>query len=101
SAGSRWRRRGTCACPRARWWRTRGGCSSACPRRSSARPRRPIRSSAPTSAQEFPSVDGTLVTQRYFVFGEEHEEYRQSVRSFVARELAPHAEEWERAEDFP
>ena len=39
--------------------------------------------------------------RRYFVFDEEHEHYRQSVRSFVAKELAPHAEEWERAEDFP
>jgi len=41
------------------------------------------------------------MTQRYFIFNEEHDAYRESVRAFVSRELAPHAEEWERAEDFP
>ncbi|MEA2681937.1 MAG: acyl-CoA dehydrogenase, partial [Chloroflexota bacterium] len=41
------------------------------------------------------------MTQRYFVFNEEHDAYRESVRSFVTKELQPHAEEWERAEDFP
>ncbi|MDQ6746476.1 MAG: acyl-CoA dehydrogenase family protein, partial [Candidatus Dormibacteraeota bacterium] len=41
------------------------------------------------------------MTQRYFVFDEEHEAYRDSIRSFVSKELAPHAEEWESAEDFP
>lgn len=34
-------------------------------------------------------------------FREEHEIFRKSVREFVARELAPHAEAWERAEEFP
>jgi acyl-CoA dehydrogenase len=34
-------------------------------------------------------------------FGPEHEELRQSLRSFIARELAPHASEWERSEHFP
>src|ERR1700738_739551 len=41
------------------------------------------------------------MTQRYFVFDEDHEAYRDSVRAFVAKELLPHAEEWEKAEDFP
>jgi acyl-CoA dehydrogenase len=41
------------------------------------------------------------VSQRYFIFDEDHEAYRESVRAFVARELFPHAEEWEKAEDFP
>jgi acyl-CoA dehydrogenase len=41
------------------------------------------------------------VTQRYFIFDEEHEAYRESVRAFVGKELLPHAEEWEKAEDFP
>jgi len=41
------------------------------------------------------------MTQRYFIFNQEHDAYRESVRAFVSRELAPHAEEWERAEDFP
>lgn len=35
------------------------------------------------------------------IFGEEHEAYRQTVRMFVERELAPHVEKWERDRDFP
>jgi acyl-CoA dehydrogenase len=34
-------------------------------------------------------------------FGEEHEELRASIRRFVARELRPHAAEWEQARWFP
>jgi alkylation response protein AidB-like acyl-CoA dehydrogenase len=34
-------------------------------------------------------------------FTEEHEMLRQSVREFVEKELAPHAEEWEEEEMFP
>ncbi|MBI2896266.1 MAG: acyl-CoA dehydrogenase family protein [Deltaproteobacteria bacterium] len=34
-------------------------------------------------------------------FTEEHEVFRKQVRAFVERELAPHAEEWERAQIFP
>jgi citronellyl-CoA dehydrogenase len=34
-------------------------------------------------------------------FTEEHEAFRRTVRSFVERELAPHADEWERDELFP
>jgi acyl-CoA dehydrogenase len=41
------------------------------------------------------------MTQRYFIFDDEHEAYRESVRAFVSKELLPHAEEWEKAEDFP
>jgi citronellyl-CoA dehydrogenase len=33
--------------------------------------------------------------RRHFIFTEEHEALRESIRAFVARELAPHAEEWE------
>ncbi len=33
--------------------------------------------------------------RRHFIFTEEHDELRESIRSFVLRELAPHAEEWE------
>jgi alkylation response protein AidB-like acyl-CoA dehydrogenase len=33
--------------------------------------------------------------RRHFIFGDEHEQLRRSIRSFVTRELAPHAEEWE------
>ena len=34
-------------------------------------------------------------------FSEEHEQLRKSIRDFVEAELAPHAEQWERDEDFP
>jgi len=38
---------------------------------------------------------------RHPMFTEEHELFRDSVRKFVEKELAPHAEEWEAAEEFP
>ncbi len=34
-------------------------------------------------------------------FGEEHEELRRTVARFVAAEVAPDVDEWERAEEFP
>ncbi len=34
-------------------------------------------------------------------FGGEHEELRETVGRFVAAEIAPHVDEWERAEEFP
>jgi acyl-CoA dehydrogenase len=34
-------------------------------------------------------------------FGEEHEELRETIRRFVAKELRPHAQEWEDARWFP
>ncbi len=33
--------------------------------------------------------------RRHFIFGDEHEQLRESIRAFATRELAPHAEEWE------
>jgi acyl-CoA dehydrogenase len=48
-----------------------------------------------------------MVTTRFEVlpkaglFTEEHDELRSTVRRFVERELAPHAEDWERAREFP
>jgi alkylation response protein AidB-like acyl-CoA dehydrogenase len=33
--------------------------------------------------------------RRHIIFTDEHEQLRESIRTFVARELAPHAEEWE------
>ncbi|HVL32617.1 MAG TPA: acyl-CoA dehydrogenase family protein, partial [Actinomycetota bacterium] len=38
---------------------------------------------------------------RSSIFTEEHEALRAAIRSFVERELAPHAERWERDGDFP
>ena len=35
------------------------------------------------------------------LFTEDHDELRSTVRRFVERELAPHAEEWEQAREFP
>src|SRR5215207_2069111 len=33
--------------------------------------------------------------RRHFIFNEEHEALRESIHSFVTKEIAPHAEEWE------
>jgi alkylation response protein AidB-like acyl-CoA dehydrogenase len=33
--------------------------------------------------------------RKHFIFTEEHEQLRESIRRFVEKELAPHAEEWE------
>jgi alkylation response protein AidB-like acyl-CoA dehydrogenase len=38
--------------------------------------------------------------RRHFIFTDEHEQLRESIASFVAKELRPHAEEWER-DTFP
>jgi acyl-CoA dehydrogenase len=43
--------------------------------------------------------DGARATQP--PFGEEHEELRRTVARFVAAEVAPNVDEWERAEEFP
>ena len=40
-------------------------------------------------------------TKKYPQFTESHDMMRRSLREFVTRELAPHAEEWERARLFP
>jgi citronellyl-CoA dehydrogenase len=34
--------------------------------------------------------------RRHFIFTEDHERLRESIHAFVVKELAPHAEEWER-----
>src|SRR5881394_4536670 len=33
--------------------------------------------------------------RKHFIFSDEHEQLRESIRSFAIKELAPHAEEWE------
>src|ERR687896_32518 len=33
--------------------------------------------------------------RRHFIFTDEHEQLRESIRAFVVKEFAPHAEEWE------
>ncbi|HVW17533.1 MAG TPA: acyl-CoA dehydrogenase family protein [Solirubrobacteraceae bacterium] len=38
--------------------------------------------------------------RRHFIFGDEHDALRESIRDFAVRELAPHAVEWERT-TFP
>jgi alkylation response protein AidB-like acyl-CoA dehydrogenase len=37
---------------------------------------------------------------RHFIFGPEHDQLRETIRAFAQRELAPHADEWER-DTFP
>jgi alkylation response protein AidB-like acyl-CoA dehydrogenase len=37
---------------------------------------------------------------RHFIFTDEHDQLRESIRAFVLKELAPHAERWEQ-ESFP
>ena len=41
------------------------------------------------------------MTARYPYFTEEHEMFRKTVRDYVEKELAPHADEWDKAEEFP
>src|SRR3954454_21072603 len=38
--------------------------------------------------------------RRHFIFTDEHEQLRESIRAFVLKELRPHAEEWEES-TFP
>jgi alkylation response protein AidB-like acyl-CoA dehydrogenase len=38
--------------------------------------------------------------RRHFIFNDEHEQLRESIRAFVMKELRPHAEEWEE-ETYP
>ena len=42
-----------------------------------------------------------MTEARYELFTEEHEALRESVRTFVSKEIAPFVEEWERERDFP
>ncbi|MFA5786905.1 MAG: acyl-CoA dehydrogenase family protein [Actinomycetota bacterium] len=37
----------------------------------------------------------------YEIFGPEQQEFRRAVRSFVEKELLPHAEEWDKEQAFP
>jgi alkylation response protein AidB-like acyl-CoA dehydrogenase len=39
-------------------------------------------------------------SRKHFIFSDEHEALRESLESFVKKELAPHSEEWER-DGFP
>ena len=34
-------------------------------------------------------------SRKHFIFTDEHEQLRESIRNFAIKELAPHAEEWE------
>src|SRR5215813_12463494 len=43
--------------------------------------------------------EGTRATM--LPFGEEHEELRETVSRFVAKEIAPNVDEWEEAREFP
>src|SRR5256885_12065787 len=34
-------------------------------------------------------------SRKHFIFNDEHEQLRESIRNFATKELAPHADEWE------
>jgi len=58
------------------------------------------------SAPEAVAVGGTGRSRfadipRFGLFTEDHDALRSAVRDWVARELRPHAEDWEREGDFP
>ena len=55
--------------------------------------------STPTADRTAPKPDFGAA-RRHFIFTDEHEQLRESIRSFVAKELRPHAEEWEQ-DTFP
>src|SRR3954469_9636236 len=55
--------------------------------------------SAPTADRTAPKPDFGA-KRRHFIFSDEHEQLRESIRSFVVKELRPHAEAWER-DTFP
>src|SRR5438309_4678047 len=46
-------------------------------------------------------MSATETAVRSSIFTPEHEALRATIRAFIERELAPYAEEWERAGDFP
>jgi alkylation response protein AidB-like acyl-CoA dehydrogenase len=48
---------------------------------------RPVRQSVPKPDQ--------VPRRPHFIFTDEHEQLRESIRAFVTKELAPHADEWE------
>lgn len=41
------------------------------------------------------------MAMRYPYFTEEHEMFRKTVRDYVQKELVPHVEKWDKAEEFP
>jgi acyl-CoA dehydrogenase len=43
----------------------------------------------------------TATTSALPLYREEHDAFRDAARAFVTREIAPHVEAWESAEDFP
>ena len=54
---------------------------------------------APTADRTAPRPDFGA-RRRHFIFTDEHEQLRESIAAFVAKELRPHAQEWERT-TFP
>jgi len=50
--------------------------------------------SAPTADRSAPRPDFNA-KRRHFIFTDEHEQLRESIAAFVAKELRPHADEWE------
>ena len=43
----------------------------------------------------------TIIFAMFAPFQEEHDQFRVTVRAFVEREIAPHADQWEKDRIFP
>ena len=41
------------------------------------------------------------MSARWELFTEDHVAFRDSVRQFIQKEVAPNVDDWERARDFP
>ena len=54
-----------------------------------------------SSATIDPSSNASAASAGHFLFEEEHDQLRRTVKQFVAREIDPHADEWEEAGRVP
>src|SRR5438445_203701 len=88
NADARWRRsRPRLARSRTSQWKVGSPTVYSC---SGADPRRRTMATAETVLR--PDHAGP---RKHFIFTDEHDQLRESIGSFVTRELAPHAAEWE------
>ena len=56
---------------------------------------------ATASAHEMSAPSDTATRRLIPPFTEEHASLRESLRSFIEREIHPHVHEWEAAQEFP
>src|SRR5881275_911621 len=55
----------------------------------------PVSAPADASAPDAVLKPDFAAKRKHFIFTDEHDQLRESIRSFAIKELAPHAEEWE------